>query len=150
MPSDRGNSVRSLFWFPVTVNNWVVRGTGVLVTLLCCISIAYYKGRTGHWTAAFLLLDFFIRLMMGSHFSPLGMLATVITSPLTPNFRPGAPKQFASFCGAVFSLVATCLYFTGYHIPGPLQSIAPFTVSLFAQSAHDLAICLRPPRPLAL
>lgn len=95
------------------VNNYVVRGTGLMVFFLCVISIVFYKEVWGAWVAAFLLIDFVTRMLVGSSLSVLGMMATLLTSPFEPQFKPGPPKQFASFCGVCFSLVATACYFTG-------------------------------------
>jgi Domain of unknown function (DUF4395) len=66
------------------------------------------------FTAVALLIDFGIRMTVGSFLSPLGMIATLCTSPFEPNFRPGPPKQFAAFCGVFFSLVATIFFFIDF------------------------------------
>lgn len=114
----RGKAVHPLFWFPNVVNNYVVRLTGLFVTALCAICIAFHEYRTGKWISAFLLLDFSIRLFVASSLSPLGMLATLLVSPLKPQFKPGPPKQFAACCGVCFTLVGTACFFTGHPIPG--------------------------------
>jgi len=118
IPPPRGKAVNPLFWFPNTVNNWVVRLTGLQVTILCALSIVYREERAGWWIAAFLLIDFFTRLVVGSSLSLLGMLATVLTAPIKPDFKPGAPKQFAAACGTMFSLIGSCCFFTEHYIPG--------------------------------
>lgn len=113
----RGKALHPLFWFPNVANNWVVRLTGLLVTALTALSIAFYEHRTGKWIAAFLLLDFTIRLFVGSSMSPLGMIGSLLASPFKPQFKPGPPKQFAASCGTMFTLIATCCFFTGHNIP---------------------------------
>jgi hypothetical protein len=90
------------------------------VFFLCVISIIFHQEVWGAWISAFLLIDFLTRMMVGSSLSVLGMVGTLISSPFQPQFRPGPPKQFASFCGVCFSLVATCCYFTGNEVYGAI------------------------------
>lgn len=110
----RSTARNPLFWFPNTVNNRVVRLTGLQVFVLSVLSAAFYTELWGRYLAVFLLIDFGLRFTVGSFLSPLGMIATAAASPFTPNFKPGAPKQFASFCGVTFSLLATIFYFVEF------------------------------------
>lgn len=123
VPTKRGAARHPLFWFPNVVNNYVVRVTGFQVFCLCVVSIVFHNETWGRYLAVGLLVDFVIRMMVGSSLSPLGMIATVVTSPWRPQFKPGPPKQFASFCGVFFSLVATLFYFVdfeGHEIAGAI------------------------------
>lgn len=103
------------FWFPNTVNNNVVRVTGVQVCILSAISAGFHWKLWARYLAVGILADFTLRLFAGSPVSPLGMIATFVTSPWKPDFRPGPPKQFASFCGLFFSLLGTIFYFVDFH-----------------------------------
>lgn len=53
-------------------------------------------------------------MMAGASASPLGMIATLVTSPFRPQFRPGPPKQFAAVCGIMFSGLGTLFYFVEF------------------------------------
>ncbi|GAX15836.1 hypothetical protein FisN_2Lh445 [Fistulifera solaris] len=110
----RSTARNPLFWFPNTVNNRVVRLTGFQVFVCSVLSAAFHTELWGRYLAVFLLVDFGLRMSVGSFLSPLGMIATVVASPFAPTFRPGAPKQFASFCGLTFSLLATIFYFAKF------------------------------------
>lgn len=67
------------------------------------------------FTAVGLAVDFAIRLTVGSYLSPIGMIATVLTSTKPPVFKPGPPKQFAAFCGIMFSVLGTLFYFLKFN-----------------------------------
>jgi len=110
---DRGKALHPLMWFPNTVNNWVVRGTGSLVVIVCILGIIFRDETWGQFLVVGLLVDFISRMLIGSYASLLGMLATLLTSPLKPDFRPGPPKQFAGACGTFFSAVTVGLFFGG-------------------------------------
>lgn len=51
------------------------------------------------------------RIIGGSRFSALGAIADWICVFLPVRLIPGAPKQFAAFCGALFSGLATICFF---------------------------------------
>mmetsp|Transcript_24281 Transcript_24281/g.32351 ORF Transcript_24281/g.32351 Transcript_24281/m.32351 type:complete len:987 (+) Transcript_24281:202-3162(+) len=114
----RGSAVHPLFWFPNVVNNYVVRLVGMQVCLISVIAIVFREEIWGQYLAVALLVDFATRFFVGSSLSLLGMIATVLSSPWRPEFKPGPPKQFASACGLMFSLVAVACYFTDNAIPG--------------------------------
>ena len=102
----RGEAIQPLFWFPNTVNNNVVRLVGVQVFFCCIIGIIFRDDEWIHWFATGLMLDYVARLILGSFASPIGMIATLLSSPFTPVIKPGPPKQFAAFCGVCFTLPA--------------------------------------------
>ncbi|KAL7580306.1 hypothetical protein ACA910_004342 [Epithemia clementina (nom. ined.)] len=114
IPGERSKAMIPPFWFPNQVNNWVVRLTGAQVFILSVISAAQYYEIWGRYLAVGLLVDFGLRLLAGSSVSPLGMTATVLSSFMKPDFRPGPPKQFASFCGLFFSFGAVLFYFLDF------------------------------------
>ena len=114
LPPYRGTAIKPLFWFPNVVNNNVIRVVGLQVFCLSVLSTVFFQELWGRYLAVGLLIDFGLRLMAGAFISPLGMIATVLTSPWKPDFRPGPPKQFASFCGVFFSLMGTIFYFVEF------------------------------------
>mmetsp|Transcript_3589 Transcript_3589/g.7244 ORF Transcript_3589/g.7244 Transcript_3589/m.7244 type:complete len:623 (-) Transcript_3589:1059-2927(-) len=112
-PPDRGEAMNPIFWFPNTVNNYVVRLVGVEVLTLCIVSIIFREENWGQWLSSGLLVDFAIRTTIGSGLSPPGMIAAVLVAGFEPDFKPGPPKQFAACVGVVFTLTSTWCYFSG-------------------------------------
>lgn len=113
-PTSRSKAINPPFWFPNTVNDNVVRVTGMQVCVLAILSTAFHNELWGRYLAMGLMVDFVIRMMVGSFLSPLGMIATLVTAPFEPKFKPGPPKQFAAFCGLMFSLLGTIFYFVDF------------------------------------
>ncbi len=111
IPPKRGMAMNPLFWFPNVVNNHVIRVVGFQVCCLSVVCAVFREEEWAHWLTVFVLLDFCLRLIAGASASPLGMIATFLTSPFRPLFRPGPPKQFASLCGVMFSGLGTLFYF---------------------------------------
>ena len=109
-----GSAVHPLFWFPNAVNNHMIRLVGVQVCLICVFGIIFREDAWGHWLSAFLLVDFCLRMMVGSSLSPLGMFASVLAAPFPPDLRAGPAKQFASMVGVAFTVASTWCYFTGH------------------------------------
>lgn len=114
LPNGRSKAMNPPLWFPNTVNNNVVRMTGVQVCIMAAISAGFHWEMWARYLAIGLLVDFTIRMVAGSGCSPLGMMATFLTSFMKPDFRPGPPKQFASFCGLFFSTMGTIFYFLDF------------------------------------
>lgn len=114
IPVDRSQAINPWFWFPNVVNNHVVRVTGFQVCTLSVFSAVFPNETWARYIAPGLLIDFMLRFAVGPGTSPLGMVATFATSPFKPQFKPGPPKQFASFCGVFFTLMATIFYFVDF------------------------------------
>lgn len=59
--------------------------------------------------------DFTLRLVSGSKVAPLAHIggAPASLANFTPIPRPGAPKQFASLCGTMFSGLGALFFSTG-------------------------------------
>ena len=121
-PIERGQAVMPLFWFPPTVNHVVVRLSGRICCILAVTSVVFVNvfpaQQWGQWIAAFLLGDFVLRFLSGPSLSLIAQLAVLLTATIPPDLRPGPPKQFASACGLLFSLLATIFYFTSLKIVG--------------------------------
>ena len=131
-PGDANNTTtapcgyRPLFWFPPTINKWAIRATGLLSfaasTLLAVQLLTLREGP--NWVCRIctilLFLDFLLRFFSGSRVAPIaqlgGKLASIPQLNLSPIPRPGAPKQFASFCGTTFSGLGA-LAFNYYNSP---------------------------------
>ena len=114
VPVERSRAMQPLFWFPNVVNNYVIRVVGFQVCTLSVLSAVFLNDLWGRYLAAFLLVDFCLRFIAGASASPLGMIATAVTSPFRPQFRPGPPKQFAALCGVMFSCLGTVFYFVNF------------------------------------
>lgn len=114
VPVERSFAANPPFWFPNTVNTKVIRTTGVLICILSALSAAFHWKLWARYLAVALLVDFAIRVVVGGFLSPIGMIANVLTSPFTPEFAPGPPKQFAACCGVIFSLLGTIFYFLDF------------------------------------
>ena len=140
VPASRSRAINPLFWFPNTVNNYVVRVTGFQVCALSVLSAAFCEDddNVGGYLAVVLLIDFGLRFTVGSSASPLGMIATLLTSPFRPMFKPGPPKQFASFCGLFFSLMGTIFYFVDFE--GHQYVAAAFMAGLAGASGLEWAL----------
>jgi len=89
----RGSAVHPLFWFPNVVNNYVVRLVGMQVCLISVIAIVFREEIWGQYLAVALLVDFATRFFVGSSLSLLGMIATVLSSPWRPEFKPGQSQS---------------------------------------------------------
>jgi hypothetical protein len=104
-------STKPLFWFPETVNAYVVRWTGVLTCMCSLVSaVTVYWYDWGRYVAYGLLFDFILRLLAGAKVSFLGRIAMVLASCKEPKPRHGRPKQFATMCGIMFSGLGSLFY----------------------------------------
>lgn len=125
-PGSQGK-YQPLFWFPPTVNKWAIRATGLIT---CGISgtISYTMLQQSDSTvdpsmgliATVLCADFVLRLTSGSKVAPIAQLGCAVAQAanLTPIPRPGAPKQFASLCGTIFSGLGAAFYLSGKPVVG--------------------------------
>lgn len=111
-----------LFWFPSVVNGNVVRCTGMLTSSLAlfCAMSTYIWPSWAHYVSYFLALDFILRILAGSMLSIPGRLATLLTFFMKPDPRSGRPKQFASMCGLMFSLLSAGFFAAGLQIVGSI------------------------------
>ncbi len=88
-----------LVGFPSPVNEKAARvvAGGVLVISLLALATGW------HWLLAVLAVGFWLRVLSGPRFSPLGQLATRVVAPRLgePTLVAGPPKRFAQAIGAV-------------------------------------------------
>lgn len=103
--------VEPMFWFPSTVNAYVIRLTGIMTCICSALSaVSVQYADWGRYIGYALFFDFVLRLLAGSRLSIVGRIATVLAMPLEPKPRHGRPKQFATMCGVVFSGLGSLFY----------------------------------------
>ncbi|CAB9529754.1 Glutaredoxin-2, mitochondrial [Seminavis robusta] len=104
----------TLLWFPPKVNKSAIRTTGVLSCGIALTSaVLMYQNPqdpTPGYIAAGLFGDYTLRFMAGSKFSPVAQLGGMLASSMDVIFRPGAPKQFATVCGMMFSGLGAAMF----------------------------------------
>jgi len=118
-----------LFYFPYTVNDWTVRIVGCQVCITSIILAIVGLSKTGSrltlsWFSSFLFVGYFLRFIWGGSFSLFGAVANIVSRNLEANPIAGAPKQFASFIGLLFSLSAMIGNFYGPFYVGPIIHLA--------------------------
>lgn len=94
------------------------------------MSVALLVTRQG-WILVPLTVGFFLRVLAGPRFSPLGRLAVHVIAPRIrpePKLVPGPPKRFAQTIGLAFSAVASILWLSG-STTASLVVIAMLTVA---------------------
>ena len=104
--------MRNLFSFPNPVNETSARVVAGAVAVLAVLIVAFQQG----WLIPVLAYGFVARMLTGPTLSPLGQLATRVVTPrlaVTHRYSPGPAKRFAQTIGAVFTVTATVLYYTG-------------------------------------
>jgi glutaredoxin len=121
-PSNEGpkrvRSISPLFWFPDTANNNAARVAGFIATLYCAVCIGMYNRYVTRWAVLALGIDFATRFFFGASASVIGAISTLVVSGLEPDYRAGAPKQFAAFCGTFFSVFSAGLWLGHYELGG--------------------------------
>lgn len=79
------------------------------------MSLAFLVVRSG-WILAVLAIGFFLRVLAGPRFSPLGRFAVNVVAPRVskqPKLVAGPPKRFAQTIGLAFSSTAAVLWLNG-------------------------------------
>lgn len=111
------DEIEPLFFFPPTVNKWGIRATGLLSSgISVAMAVGMWKQApvVGMASAVF-AGDYTLRFLSGSKVAPVAQLGSAIADAagLDPVPRPGAPKQFASLCGVMFSGLGAACYASG-------------------------------------
>ena len=112
-PMDSG-----MFYFPHTVNAYVIRLVALQMVALCIVCIIFRDEEWAAYVALGMALDFLVRLIGGAAFSPAGALALLVSTPLKEDLRNGPPKQFATMIGLVFSIVGGAFLYFDFNITG--------------------------------
>jgi Domain of unknown function (DUF4395) len=128
-----------LFSFPNPVNETSARLVAGAVAVLAAVAIAFQQG----WLLPVLAYGFVARALTGPTLSPLGLVATRVVTPrlrIAHRYSPGPPKRFAQSIGAVFTLTATALWFTGGWHTEALALLAVLVVFALLESAGGICI----------
>lgn len=134
-------SVREVFAFPETVNDYAARCTAALVVALAVLTIVV-PPPLQTWLAGALVVGFVLRVAGGPRYSPFGRLSVHVLAPRVsaePKLVAGAPKRFAQSIGLVMSSVALGLYLGGLATAG---SIVLSVLVLAALAEAALGFCL--------
>ncbi|KNC79050.1 hypothetical protein SARC_08537 [Sphaeroforma arctica JP610] len=105
--------MRPLFGFPDTLNNHVVRMKALLVFCIGVLGAVFWDSQAMHWVVAILLCDFLLTFLFGGTLSPLSSFSEIAVHRLPMQPVSGPPKQFAAFCGIIFTTTSTALFFGG-------------------------------------
>lgn len=126
----------AFFSFPSQINEHAARLVAGTVALTGAASLVFGL----RWVIPLLAIGFVLRVSFGPRFSPLAKLAMTLAPKLwepVPVF--GAPKRFAQGVGAVFTVTASALLFTGHATAG-WALIG--TLVVFASLEAALAFCM--------
>ena len=120
VPAENRVNRFTLLYFPETVNKRVVRAVGVLTALYCIFCVAFFNRPATKYAVLGLAIDFLLRIIFGSGFSPVGMVGAALVAPFDPIFAAGAPKQFAACCGFFMSALSAALLLSGQELGGTI------------------------------
>jgi len=126
----------ALFSFPEQVNERAARlvASGVALTLLISLAMQW------RWPIPILAVGFLLRVGWGPRFSPLARTAMWGAKSLWPAIPvSGPPKRFAQGIGAVCTVAATALLFSGHPALG--FSLAGLVLA-FAVLEAAFALCM--------
>ncbi|HEY2374137.1 MAG TPA: DUF4395 domain-containing protein [Gaiellaceae bacterium] len=131
--------MRGLLSFPNPVNETSARIVAGSVAVLCVLTIAFQQG----WLIPVLAYGFIARALTGPTLSPLGLLATRVVTPrlhVAHRYAPGPAKRFAQAIGAVFTVVATVLWFGFGEHTAALALVA--VIAVFASLEGAVGLCV--------
>jgi hypothetical protein len=127
-----------LLSFPNPVNETSARLVAGTVAVIAVFALAFQQG----WLIPVLAYGFVARALTGPRLSPLALVATRVVTPRLPfehRFSPGPAKRFAQAVGAAFTLTATAVYFTGFHVEA---WALVGTCALFASLEAGFGLCV--------
>lgn len=126
----------SLFSFPTEINEHAARLVASAVALVGLIAFATNQPLL----IALLAVGFILRVGWGPRFSPLARLAMGVAPRIwTPHPVLGSPKRFAQGVGAVVTVAASTLFYTGFSMPA--WSLVGVLI-VFASLEASLAFCM--------
>jgi Domain of unknown function (DUF4395) len=131
--------MRGLLSFPNPLNETSARIVAGSVAVLSVLTVAFQQGRL----IPVLAYGFVARALTGPTLSPLGLFATRVVTPRVPvehRYAPGPPKRFAQSVGAVFTVVATALWFGFGEHTAALALVA--VIAVFASLEAALGFCI--------
>jgi hypothetical protein len=89
---------------------------------------------------AFFFVEFFIRVTIGLRYSPIGVVARLLTRRQRPEWVSAKPKRFAWTLGAVMS--GSMMVITNSNITGPLPKIICVICLTLMWMESVLGVCL--------
>jgi hypothetical protein len=131
--------MRTLFSFPNPVNETSARLVAGAVAVLCVLTIAFQQG----WLIPVLAYGFLARVLTGPKLSPLALVATRVVTPrlhVRHRYSPGPAKRFAQAIGALFTVMATLLYYVADQHAAAYALIA--VVAVFASLEAAFGLCV--------
>jgi hypothetical protein len=134
--------MRRLLSFPNPVNETSARIVAGTVAVLCVVTVAFQQG----WLIPVLAYGFVARALTGPTLSPLGLLATRVVTPrlrVAHRYAPGPAKRFAQSIGAVFTVVATVLWFGFRQHTAALALVGVIAVFASLEAAFGLCVGCR-------
>ncbi len=134
--------MRDLFSFPNPVNETSARLVAGTVAVLAVIAVAFQQG----WLMPVLAYGFVARALTGPKLSPLGLLVTRVVTPrlaVGHRYSPGPAKRFAQVIGAVFTLMATLLWYAAGEHVAAFALIGVLAVFASLEAAFGLCIGCR-------
>ncbi|XP_004343597.2 hypothetical protein CAOG_07723 [Capsaspora owczarzaki ATCC 30864] len=145
LPMRAKERLSPLFWFPYNVNDVTTRVIGLLVaglSIMIWAAVIYNPDNMWpRWIACGILGDFCLRFIGGARISPIGAVAEWIALWFPPKPIPAAPKQFAVFCGIMFSAGGVIAFFAPD--PSPTAGAILFGLLTGAAALEGLfGVCL--------
>jgi len=134
--------MRGLLSFPNPVNETSARIVAGAIAVLCVLTVAFQQG----WLIPVLAYGFVARALTGPKLSPLGLLATRVVTPrlrVEHRYAPGPAKRFAQSIGAVFTVLATVLWFGFGQHTAALALVAVIAAFASLESAFGLCVGCR-------
>lgn len=131
--------MRGVLSFPNPVNETSARVVAGVVAVLAVLTVAFQQG----WLIPVLAYGFVARALTGPTLSPLGLLATRVITPRLPvehRYAPGPAKRFAQSIGALFTVVATVLWFGFGEHTAALALVG--IIAVFASLESALGLCV--------
>ncbi|KAL0214455.1 hypothetical protein P9112_006639 [Eukaryota sp. TZLM1-RC] len=83
--------------------------------------------------------DFFLRLVLGPLFSPLGLLSKILSYVFPPNRCSSVPKRRAYFVGSLFTAISAIAQYLGYPIVS-VVCLGMLTIFSFAEAAFSFCV----------
>jgi hypothetical protein len=90
--------------------------------------------------ATFLFVDFTLRVMLGLHHSPLGVIGRLLTRRHSPTWVSARPRRFAWSIGMALSLALMLISNGGVHGALPLTILLVLLAMTWSESVHG--VCL--------
>jgi hypothetical protein len=135
----RVSRVSPFFWFPDTINNNASRAGGWFIVLYGAVCIGMFHRFVTRWAVLALAIDYTARFFFGPNISAIGTISALVVSGFEPDFRTGAPKQFAAFWGCFFSVFSAGLWLGHYEVGGCVL-LGFLMTTAFLEACFDICV----------